>query len=447
MKKICLCVFANSVLLTLLVFCVPGQKIAEKIPLTQAIHEGLKKDFAYLSTLLDQQEADVRHRLSTKNKLFHLDIDASYRYQSETMVIDFPSTQIPGVFTIPSREVEAGLHHNFDVNIGLTQPLFTGGALTYSIQTEEVRKAIQANQKTLRTNEIISMIKSSFFQYQILIQRKQSLFILDKTLNLHRQRIENLQTEGLAPRTDLLETLSKIEEIHVHISDIEQAIASERIHFHKLCGHYPEEIDGTYKEETVAQGDAIAYFEQNHPVLKTIRNRVEILGLQRKIASANYLPQISGFAELHYGKPGIDYFAKKWSVYFQGGIVLTLPVFDWNRLRTEKKLLDFQNQKLDNEKNKFIQDITASVATLYSFLQKLDDKKNHVTQLLEYSKEDADLKKALYTEGEIPNVDYLSALLNREKNDLLIKEIEIQIEKVKVNINSLIGKNKENPDE
>ncbi len=447
MKKICLFVLGNLMLLAFFVSLVPGQQTSEKISLTKAIEEGLKKDFEYLNALLDQERADLQYRLSAKNRLFRIDFDANYLYKSETMVIDFPSIQIPGVFTIPSREIEAGLYHNFDLNMGLSQPLFTGGILSNSIKLEEVRKAIQANQKILKKNEIVSMIKSSFFQYLIQTHRKQSLQILDETLNLHRQRIENLRAEGLARKTDLLETLSKIEEIQSNISDIDMAIESEKILFHKLCGYDPEEIDDTYREESITRNDAISFFESNHPVLKTLQNQLDILNLQRKIVSGKYLPQINGFAQLHYGRPGIDFFAKKWSVYFQGGIVVTVPVFDWNRLSTEKKLLDFQNKKLDNQKNKFVQDVTASLATLYSSLQKLEDKKNHVSQLLEYSKEDADLKKALYEEREIPNIDYLEALLNQEKNALLIQEIQIQIERVKVNINTLIGKNKEGVDE
>ncbi len=447
MKKIRLFLLAYLTLLAFFVSLVPGLQTAEKIPLTRAIEEGLKKDYDYLNALLDQKWAALQHQLSAKNKLFRLDFDASYLYKSETLVIDFPSIQIPEVFTSPSSEIEAGVHHNFDFNIGLSQPLFTGGILSNTIRREEVRKAILANQKVLKTNEIVSMIKSSFFQYLILTHRKRSLQILDKTLNLHRQRIENLRAEGFARKTDLLETLSRIEEIQANISDIELAIESEKINFCKLCGYDPEEIDDTYREEFITRDDAISYFEQNHPVLKTLRNQADILNLKRKIAAGKYLPQVSGFAELHYGRPGIDIFAKKWSVFFQGGIILTLPIFDWNRLSTEKKLLDFQNEKLDNEKKKFVQDVTASLATLYSSLQKLEDKKNHVSQLLEYSTEDAGLKKALYAEREIPNIDYLEALLTREKNALLIQEIQIQIERVKVNINTIIGKNKEGLDE
>jgi outer membrane protein TolC len=447
MKKISFFSLANLMLLALVVSPVPGQHTAKKIPLTKAIEEGLKSDYEYLNALLDQKRADLQHRLSAKDKLFRVDFDANYLYKSETMVIDLSSIQIPGSTTGPSKELEAGLNHNYDFNVGLSQPLFTGGILSNSIEMEEVRKAIQYNQKILKTNEIVSMIKNSFFQYLVLTHRKRSLQILEETLGLHRSRIENLRAEGLVRKTDLLETLSKIEEIKASISEVDMAIESEEIQFHKLCGFNPQEIDDTYKEEPITQHDATAYFKQNHPVLKTLQNQADMLSLQRKIVTGKYLPQINGFAQLHYGRPGVDFFAKKWSVYFQGGIVLTLPVFDWNRLRTEKRLLDFQNEKLDNQKNKFVQDVTASLATWYSSLQKLEDKKNHIDRLLEYSKEDAELKKALYEEREIPNIDYLEALLTREKNALLIQEIQIQIERVKVNINTLIGKNKEGLDE
>ncbi len=447
MKSKCLFRFVYFVLFFLLGNFIFSLQTAGKITLSRAIEDGLNKDHEYLNTLLDEQSAALQLQISTKDRLFRIDFDANYLYRSETMIVSLPEVQVPGVYTIPGREIEAGLHHNFDLNIGLTQPLFTGGILSNSIKLDEVRQAIGANKKILRINEIVGLIKSSYFQFHLLAQKRQSLLILGKKLDLHRQRIEDLRSEKLIRKSDLLETLSKIEEIKASISDIEQAIESERIHFHKICGHYPDEIDATYKEESINQDTALSYFEENHPVLKTLHNQAAFLTLQKKINSGKYLPQVSGFAELHYGKPGIDFFKKEWTLYFQGGILLSLPVFDWNRLRDEKILLDYQEQKLLNQKNKFIQDVTASLETLYAFLQKLEEKRAHITRLFEYSKEDADLKEALYAEREIPNVDYLEALLTREKNALLVQEIQIQIEQVKVNINTLIGKSMEDAHE
>lgn len=417
-----------------------------KIPLTTAIQEGLKKDSAYQNAVLEMERASLQQQLSTRNKLFRIDFDASYLYRSETMVIDFPSVDIPGLLTIPGRRIEAGLHHSYDLKLGLTQPLFTGGILTNSVKIDEVRRAIALNRKILQKIQIAGLIKSSFFQYHLLSRRKESLLILEKTLDLHRQRIRNLFDENLVRRSDLLETLSKIEEIQASDTDIEQAMEREKIHFHKLCGYYPEQIDAAYTEESLSPEEALSYFKQHHPVLKSLEHQKDMLSLQRKIASGKYLPHLSTFAELHYGRPGIDFFEKKWSLYFQGGVVLTIPVFDWNRLRAQKTLLDYEAQKLTNQINEFVQDASASLATLYSSVKKLEEKKAHISQLIEYSKEDAALKEALYSEQQIPNVDYLAALLIHEKNALLLQEIDIQIESIKVKINTLIGKSKEDTD-
>lgn len=423
-----------------------GQPPSGKVPLSTAIEEGLKKDYTYQNAALDMKRASLKQQLSATNKLFHVDFDASYLYRSETMMIEFPSADLPGSLAIPGREVQAGVHHNYDLKLGLSQPLFTGGILTTTVKLDEVRQAIALNQKTLQKNEVAGLIKSSFFQYQLLSRRKQSLLVLERTLDLHRHRTQNLFDENLVRKSDLLETLSKMEEVQASVTDIEQAMEREKIHFHKLCGYYPEQIDPGYNEDALSADKAQSYFMQHHPVLRTLDHRTDLLSLQRKIASGKYLPKVSSFAELHYGRPGVDYFKKKWSLYFQGGVMLTIPVFDWNRLKTQKALLDYEAQKLVNQKNEFVLEASASLSALYSSIAKLEDKKNHIRKLVEYAKEDAELKEALYLEQQVPNVDYLAALLVKEKNALLLEEIDILIESLEVQINTLIGRSKEDTD-
>jgi outer membrane protein TolC len=433
---------ANLVLLILFASFLFGHA-GEKIPLEKAIQDGLKMDYDYLNRTLDQERAELRQQLVSKNRLFRLDFNASYLYKSETIVLDFPSTQIPGLGVIPGRQVEAGLNHNYDLKLSLTQPLFTGGVLSNSVKLEEVRKAVEVNQKALKSNEIAGLIKSSYFRHLLLVRKKQSLILLKKTLDLHRKKIADFLLEEMVGRTDLLETLSKMEEIQLNIEDLEQKIEDERIHFHTLCGHYPDGIDDSYREKFLNMDEALAFFGQHHPVLKTLQNQADILALQKRITAGKYLPQVSGFAEVHYGRPGIDFFEKEWSLYFQGGIVLDVPLFDWGKQRGEQNLLELQERKLENQKKQYIRDVTEALKQLYTSLRAMEKKANRVDQLLAYSREDAELKAALYAEKQIPNIDYLAALLNREKNSLKREEILIQMENVKVNIATLIGKNKE----
>ncbi len=418
-----------------------------KVPLTEAIEKGVSQDFEYLNTLLDQQRAGLEQELAAGNKLFRLDFEAGYIHRSATMLIEFPETRIPGLGTIPGREIEAGLHNNFDFRFFLVQPLYSGGVLTNSVKLEEVREAIEINREALKRNEIAGWIKSSYIQYLLLKRQRETLLTLEERLVLHRKVIDDLFQEGLVRKTDLLETLSGIEEIRLKINDANQALKKESIHFQKLCGFDPEEIDESYREFPISESAALSYFEAYHPVLTTLQNQIEALSLQKKILGGKYLPQVNGYAEVHYAKPGIDFFRKEWMLYFQGGVMLRLPVFNWNRRNREKTVLSYEEQKLENQKKQFVRDVTRSLQQLYTSLRMFENQQSHVDQLILYSEEDAELKEALYREGQVPNVDYLTALLNKEKNQLLRDEVRIRIELLKVNINTLISSNKENGDD
>ncbi|MFW6140445.1 MAG: TolC family protein [Acidobacteriota bacterium] len=429
--------------LSIFLFLFLSLNALEKISLEQAIEDGLKMSGSYKNRFLSQKQAAIKKDQSSKNKLFNLNFNAHYLYKSETITLEFPGTEIPGLISVPGQNIEAGLHHNYDLSLALNQPLFTGGVLSRMVEMEEVREAVEANQTELEKNYLVDTIKSAFFDFQILISQKQAALSLRKALQLHCQKLENLFEEGLIKKTDLLETKTSLEQTDLNLSDLNQAIDKVRIGFHRICGHYPEEIDLKYREEEAGKEQAMEYFKNNHPVLKTLQDQKRILEIQKKIALGKHLPSINGFAELHYGKPGINFFEKKWSVYFQGGVVVNIPVFDWNKGNGEQRILDLNIQKINNQRDDFIRETEKSLDQLYSAIESLNQKKENIENMIEYSKEDAELKKGLYEEKQIPNKDYLSALQAERKYKAMKNEISLQIEKINVKINTLISRTKE----
>ncbi|HZX11743.1 MAG TPA: hypothetical protein VFG01_12425, partial [Acidobacteriota bacterium] len=95
----------------------------EKISLEQAIEDGLKTSGSYKNRFLSQKQAAIKKDQSSKNKLFNLNFNANYLYKSETITLEFPGTEIPGLISMPGQNIEAGLHHNYDLSLALNQPL------------------------------------------------------------------------------------------------------------------------------------------------------------------------------------------------------------------------------------------------------------------------------------------------------------------------------------
>ena len=413
---------------------------AGEIPLEKAIESGIQKDPQYQNRLLDSKIAALNRQKARLKKLFNLNFNSSYLFKSQQMEIVLPDSQpAPGV-VIPGMQMTAGSKHNYDLKLSLTQPIFTGNILSNSAKLEMQKETVTRNNAFLREIEITGLIKLSYFTYQLLENKRKSLSLLIENLELHLKKITDFYKEELVKKSDVLETEIKISEAKMNLENLSQLMKEEKINFKKLCGFNIEEIERGYRETVGTLQDSLSFFKTGHPALKTMDENIRMQLLKKKIISGNYLPQVSGFAELHYGKPGIDFFANEWSLYFQGGIAVNFKIFDWNQLKEDKKIVDFSIQQLDNRKEELVLEIKKSLDQLYSKKESIERQLEIVKNLVKYAAEDAGLKEELYKENQVSNIDFLSALLTKERYKSMQNELMLQSQLVKLNINRLIGR-------
>jgi len=191
--------------------------------------------------------------------------------------------------------------------------------LSNAVQMEAIREATEKDLTRLKKIELAGKVKSSFFNYRLFCKKRDSLSYLLARLKLHLGKVENLFREELVKKSDLLETQSQVDETGVSLEDLEQLIRSEALNFRDLCGYEPQDIEGDPTESGAGFPQAWDFFLAGHPLLQSLDERTRIVQLQKKSISASYLPQVNGFAELHYGRPGQNFFKDKWTFYFQGG--------------------------------------------------------------------------------------------------------------------------------
>jgi outer membrane protein TolC len=429
--------------LSAFVLLLPPAPPSERIGLDQAVQDGLKKNLEYLNRSLDLESAALKKSRAGKSRLFQVDARASYAFQSETMTIQTPGVSLPGIGDIPGTSIEAGVHHSYDLSLRLSQPLYTGGVLSRTADLEAVGEAIARNQMELERDELTGRIKTSYFQFHLLENKQRTLESLHETLDRHRARLESLVSEGLARESDRLETLSRIEENRIALREIEDAVERERIHFRALSGHTPEEIEPGYRESGSDPEAALDRFISSHPVVKSLDDRLRAIALKERILEGSRHPQVAAFAEAHYGRPGIDFFTKEWMAYFQGGLAIDWKLFDWNRAKEDRAILEIESRRIGNQREQVIRDAEEALTQLFFTLDSLHRRLEHADRLLALAEKDSRLKSELYTEKLIPNVDYLTALHDRERHRIRKDEIIIQIELIKVNINTLTGHGKE----
>jgi len=418
------------VLISVAFFIFSALMPAGKIPLKKAVETGIKKDSQYKNRLLDSKITRLNRQKVQMKRLFNLDFGGSYLFKSQQMEIA----------VIPGTTITAGAKHNYDLKLALVQPIFTGNILANAIKLEMQKETVTKNKTLLREIEVAGLIKFSYFTFQLLENKKKSLSLLIKNLKLHLKRLSDYYKEELVKKSDVLETGIKISEAKMTLEELNQLTTEEKINFKKLCGFTIDEIEKDYRETIGTLDDSLSFFKTRHPALETIDQNIRMHLLKKKIVSGNYLPQVKGFAELHYGRPGIDFFANQWSLYFQGGIAVNLKIFDWNQLKKDKTIVDFTVQQLNNRKEELILEIEKNLAKLYSKKSSIEKQLKMVENLVKFADEDAGLKEALYKENQVANIDYLSALLTKERYESRQNELMLQSQLIKLNINTLIGR-------
>lgn len=422
----------------------PADRISPqaKIPLAQAVQEALAKDPLRRTLALEADRFSLEARQIARQKLFSVAAFGNYLYKSQTVFLELPTgpSLTSALSGAPSfQRIEAGLNHNYDFGLSISQPIFTGGRLTNSEAISEAGQLIASTEAALLTNELAATVKALYFQYQRLQARKNYLLALSHQLSLHEKKTASLVEAQLARRLNLVETRMKREELEVNLLDLEQAISSTRISFQYLCGHFPEEVEDGCSEPELTWEEALAIFEQNHPQFKIFEARLTQLELQKKVARASNLPQVAGVVETHYGKPGINFFKREWSFYAQAGLSFQFRLFDWQQTRAEIEILSLEEQKVSLNRDDFTRKTRQELARLFEQKKLLAQKIQHLENIISLAEEEVKLKEQLVQGNLLPHLDYLTSLSAREQNEWARAEALLALEEIKVKINGLIG--------
>ncbi|MBU4269091.1 MAG: TolC family protein [Acidobacteria bacterium] len=419
-----------------IVFVLPA-----KVTLSRAVVSAWTISRSLDSQKLEEEAAAIAGLTALRQKYFSVFFSGIYRYTSDKVEVKISDFPFPvGADIPPGTVVLSAPNDNFDLKMSLVQPLYSGGLLSNALKMEAIRGAAEKDLTRLKKIELAGKVRSSYFNYLLFCNKRDSLNFFLSSLNLHLQKVENLYAEELVKKSDLLETRTKADEIKLSLLDLEQLIAAEAVHFNSLCGYDPQEIDFKPVTRNESFDSAREYFLATHPLLRSLDERARIIQIQKKSISGAYLPQLNAFAELHYGRPGQNFFKDQWTFYVQGGLSVTMPVFNWNKGGRDKNLADIAARKLENQRADFIRESEKNLRQLYLYKESLEKKLVLLDNLSANAVENIRLKEKLYEENQIDHTDLLAAMTSQERY-LSNREGQLaQMEMLKVSIDTLIGK-------
>jgi len=253
---------------------------------------------------------------------------------------DIPSFDItlPSDMTI-SRDV--GSKENYQTNLWLSVPLFTGGKITSGIQAANTSLDMHQALEEASLNVVLYQTRvkyMSLYQADRLLEAAQASMERTKII---MKDMESLFKAGAADSVDLLDADLAYNKAFLKVEQAVSRRRSAKIELTSLL-NLPAR-DSLVISDVLPPPVAREFLHpfMSKPELRAADASVALSKSQLRQVQSAYFPTISAYCGYSYGKPNLDLFNKTWRDYFTVGTNLT-----WSFNIGRKEAREVQRAKL-----------------------------------------------------------------------------------------------------
>lgn len=257
-------------------------------------------------------------------------------WQSEVTKVDIP---IAGII-VPEMSRD-----QYRLWAEVNQLIYDGGTIHYQIKLEKIQATIATLDHEMQLDILEQQIDGIFFQVNLL--RKQA-----QILQWQKNALQAQFTACMSKKANGWITPGGCSLWESHIVQAEQKIienasehASQMEQLRLLTGlALNDSAKLIFPSYTLNSYDAY-----NRKDFKILYLNMEVADIRSKVARAHLRPIAAAYANVGYGRPGLNMLNPDFKPYFLGGIRLSLPMAQWNRTYREAEVAQLQRRIIANK--------------------------------------------------------------------------------------------------
>jgi len=362
--------------------------------------------------------AQIKDKNLSKGWLPTLDANASANYISDVVDFQKAMSSIPGIASILTPMP----HDQYKLTLDINQVIFDGGAIKSGRALEKAELSINEKQTETDLYKLRGQINTYYFNVMLLSRQKE---LLENYLNLIQKRIASMQSaldNGFILKSDVDVLTSEKIKLEQQITENDLRKTSLLKILSDLTG---AAID-TATEFILPEQPRELTSELARPELQLFDLHKEQLNAGLQLAHSKRMPKAFGFATLGYGNPpGSDFFKDTFDTYYIVGGGIKWNIFDWNRVKNEKKIIVIQQGILENRKKDLEDNLTRQLESKNSEISSLKALIETDSELIALRKRITASAESQYENGTITATEYLN-----EMNSEHQAEINYEIHKI-----------------
>ncbi|VTX54929.1 Outer membrane efflux protein [Fusobacterium nucleatum] len=369
-----------------------------------------------------EQAIDLSLSNSKEMKISEKNLDISKLNVNKAIKNALPSVTYAGAYTVGEHERQIltqserdriNKKRGYTQNLKLTQPLFTGGAVTAGI------KGAKAYENIASYSYLQSKIKNRLDTIKIfsdIINAQRNLEALKYSEGILLKRYQKQEEQlklRLITKTDVLQTEYSIEDIRAQMINIKNVIDTNMEKLYIRTGInkseplnlIPFDIPNNFSEKINLNSDLKQAINESLSA-KLAEEQVKVASATRMAAIGDLLPKVNAFASYGTGERTTferSYKDGEWT----GGIEVSWKVFSFGSDLDNYRVAKLQEEQEELKETSTKENIEINVRSAYLNVLSLEKQIASQSKALEAAKVNFELNQEKYDAGLISTVDYL----------------------------------------
>ena len=316
---------------------------------------------------------------------------------------------------LPKEKLKIGSKNTFIGGISMIQPIYVGGKIRELNRISQYGENIANANRKLEQSEVLYRVEESYWRVVSLQEKVKMLESYIQMLERLSTDLENLYSEGIIIKNDLLRVKVKSNEVNLNLLKAKNGLTLSRM---SLCQQTGLPLSSTIilsdnLEASLTLMAEMAYTDSAlaHRVeLEVLEQGVNITRSSANIMKSRYLPNVGLTASYMLMNPNpyrgfAEEFGGDWNV----GVAINIPIFHWNdkahTLRAAKHEQRVAELKLSEAREQISLQVQQAIFTAAEAAKKVALAEEN----LKLAEENLKVATDTFAEGMLKTTDILEA--------------------------------------
>ena len=338
---------------------------------------------------------------------------ASFQYTGNPMelTLDIPSIGL-------SKTVE-GKNLNYGGSLSILQPVYTGGRVLESIRMAQHQQALVGNQAKALNDAVCYQTD---IQYWSAVARQEIVDVAEDFRNSIAALVKTIKERvevGLVDPQDLLMAEVKLNEAEYQLLQAQSNFETGRMALNSMIGvrlEQPTELDAQIPIVVVSDSLWLST-GMGRPEIQMAYDKIRIAESTKKLNDSQFKTQFYVGVEGSYSSPGYN-FKKDLDPNYAVYAKVSVPIFEWGKRRSEKRVSSFRIGMAEDNLNKVVDRVELEVSVARKALSQAIERVRLSESSLAKAEENEAKAVERYNEGKVSVVEVIDAQTYRQTSQV-----------------------------